>query len=139
MRRSGSLFLAVLMIGFLLGNDRAEALPTEGASELQVAGGFFHTQDTDEGNLNADLSYGYYLTPGWQLGLRQALNYNFVDDGRDFWLATTAPFINYHLASQTSSFPTSALSLGWRGMTETRRESSDRKVGSNSLCITTSF
>jgi hypothetical protein len=84
------------MIGSLLGNGSARALPGDGASELQVAGGFFHTQGSDNGNLNGDLSYGYYLTPGWEIGLRQALNYTFVDDRRDFWLATTTPFLLYN-------------------------------------------
>jgi hypothetical protein len=46
---------------------------------------------------NVDLSYGVYLSPEWQLGFRQALNYNFIDDGSDVWMATTAPFVNYQL------------------------------------------
>jgi hypothetical protein len=85
----------IMLIGLFVGG-RAIAVPTEGASELQLSAGFFHTQGSDTGNLNADLSYGYYFTPGWQLGFRQALNYNFIDDHRDFWVATTAPFINYN-------------------------------------------
>jgi hypothetical protein len=96
MRRLGWLFAGTLMLGLLLGNDTARALPGDGASELQVAGGFFHTQGSDNGSLNGDLSYGYYLTPGWEIGLRQALNYTFVDDRRDFWLATTTPFLLYN-------------------------------------------
>jgi hypothetical protein len=96
MPRLGWLSAGMLMMGLLLGNGSASALPGDGASEAQVAGGVFHTQGSNEGNLNVDLSYGYYLTPGWQLGLRQALNYNFVDDRRDFWIATTTPFVNYN-------------------------------------------
>jgi hypothetical protein len=84
------------MAGLLFGNSFARAAAGAGASELLAAGGFNHTQGSDDGSLNADLSYGFYLTPGWQLGLRQAINYTFVDDGRDSWLATTAPFINYN-------------------------------------------
>jgi hypothetical protein len=121
MRRSGSLFVGVLMMGLLIGNDCAVALPTDGASELQVSGGFFHTQDADEGNLNADLSYGYYLTPGWQLGLRQAINYNFIDDGRDFWLATTAPFLNYNFRLTNIIVPYlgAFIGLAWNDRDET--------------------
>lgn len=84
------------LISSLAGVATVAAAPRQGASELLVSGGAFHTQDSDTGNLNLDLSYGFYLTPGWQLGFRQALNYEFVDNGRDQWTATTAPFVNYN-------------------------------------------
>jgi len=90
------LFGTAVLVGWLLGAATVNAAPTDGASELQVSAGFFHAQGSDNGSLNVDLSYGYYLTPGWQLGLRQAINSTFIDDGRDFWLASTTPFINYH-------------------------------------------
>lgn len=96
MRNVVRLFATAVLIGSLLSAGTVIAAPTDGASEVQVSAGFFHAQGSDSGNLNADLSYGYYLTPGWQLGIRQALNYNFVDDARDFWLASTTPFINYN-------------------------------------------
>ena len=38
----------------------------------------------------------YSLTPGWQLGSPPGLNSTFIDDDRDFWLASTMFFINYH-------------------------------------------
>ena len=88
-----SAITAAVLVIVLLGGEAVMAAPGQGASELQVSGGFFHSQGSDDGSLNADLSYGYYFTPGWQLGLRQALNYNFVDDRRDFWVATTSPFL----------------------------------------------
>lgn len=90
------IFGTAVLVGWLLGAATVNAAPTDGASELQVSAGFFHAQGSDNGSLNVDLSYGYYLTPGWQLGLRQAINSTFIDDGHDFWLASTAPFINYH-------------------------------------------
>ena len=71
--------------------------PVTGNREVEIAGGLFRHQGSDTGVLNLDRWYVYYWTPGWELGLRQALNYNFVDDARDVWLATTTPFINYHL------------------------------------------
>jgi hypothetical protein len=55
--------------------------------------------------LNLDLSYGAYLTPGWQLGFRQALNYNFIEDRSDIWVATTAPFVNYHFRASEVVYP----------------------------------
>jgi outer membrane protein with beta-barrel domain len=88
--------LTTAMLCLLLGVGSASAAPEAGMSELQAAGGFFHSQGSDSGSLNAELSYGYYLTRGWQVGLRQALNYDFIDDHRDFWVATTVPFLNYN-------------------------------------------
>ena len=96
MRNAVSLFAATVLSGWLLSAGTVNAAPGQGASEVQVSAGFFHSEGSDSGNLNADFSYGYYLTPGWQLGIRQALVYNFIDDERDFWLASTAPFINYN-------------------------------------------
>ena len=82
---------------FLLASSAAMAAPRDGSNELMLSGGFFHQEGSDDGSLNVDLSYGYYLTPGWQLGIRQALNSTFRDDARDFWQATTAPFLNYNI------------------------------------------
>jgi hypothetical protein len=87
---------AAVLALILFASSGAMAAPQRGAHELQLSGGFFHSQGSDDGSLNADVSWGYYLTPGWQFGLRQALNYNFIDDRRDFWVATTSPFLNYN-------------------------------------------
>lgn len=87
---------AAIISAFLLASNVAMAGPRAGSSELQVSGGFFHSQGSDVGSFNADVSYGYYFTPGWQWGIRQGLNYNFIDDERDVWTATTAPFLNYN-------------------------------------------
>src|SRR5690242_6416858 len=78
----------------------AYSAPGSGSSEVQVSAGFFHSQGSNTGNFNADASYGLYLTPGWEVGFRQALNYNFIDGARDFWVATTTPFLlyNFHLS-----------------------------------------
>ena len=70
--------------------------PADGDSEIEVAAGFFHAQGSSTGAFSADLKYGYFLTRGWELGLRQGLNYNFIDGGRDFWTATTTPFLHYN-------------------------------------------
>ena len=91
------LFAAVLVLSLAMTGERTSyGAPVGGDHEIEVAGGFFHAQGTDTGSFNADVAYGYYLTPGWEIGFRQALNYNFVDDGRDAWLATTTPFIIYN-------------------------------------------
>ena len=71
-------------------------------NEIQVSGGFFHAQGAESGTLTADVSYGrYFANPALQLGIRQALNYTFIDDASDAWLATTVPFFNYHFYGVT--------------------------------------
>jgi hypothetical protein len=89
--------LAVVIAALsLLSASASFALPGAGSSEIQASAGFFHSQGSDDGNFNADLSYGYYLSPGWELGLRQGLNYLFRDDNPDAWTATTTPFLLYN-------------------------------------------
>jgi hypothetical protein len=86
--------VALFAVSFL--PEHLTAQPLAGDHEVQIAGGLFHAQGADTGSLNADIQYGYYLTRGWELGLRQALNYNFIDDQRDVWTATTTPFVHYN-------------------------------------------
>ncbi len=88
-----TLATTILLLGFF---DASHAAPLAGSSEVQVAAGAFHAQGSDTGNFNADVSYGYYLTPGWEVGFRQSLNYDFIAHARDFWVATTTPFIDYN-------------------------------------------
>lgn len=96
MRRILYSISAALILLTVFALNPAYALPLAGDSEALISGGASHTQGSDSGNFNADLSYGYYLSPGWEVGFRQALDYNFVDDGRDAWQATTTPFLLYH-------------------------------------------
>ncbi|GIW42635.1 MAG: hypothetical protein KatS3mg076_3212 [Candidatus Binatia bacterium] len=89
--------IATAALGALLFAGAAFAQPVAGDHEIQVAAGFFKPQDEETGNIAGDVSYGYYLpNPAWQVGLRQALSYTFVDDAEDIWQATTIPFLNYH-------------------------------------------
>ncbi len=80
----------------VFGVNPVSALPLDGDSEIQISGGFSHAQGSDTGNFNGEFNYGYYLSPGWELGFRQGVDYNFVDDGSDAWHATTTPFIHYN-------------------------------------------
>jgi len=86
-------FLSALL---LIAPGLSYSAPVGGDNEVEAAGGFFHAQGSDSGAFNVDLHYGRFLTPGWELGIRQALNYTFVDDGPDSWVATTTPFIVYN-------------------------------------------
>lgn len=87
-------FLLVFFVMTLSAN--AFAAQSKGDSDLQFSGGFFHAQGADSGTLNVDLSYGYYLSQNWEVGVIQSLGYVFVDNADDTWGASTIPFINYH-------------------------------------------
>src|SRR5437762_11779327 len=91
------IFAAFLVLPLtMVGPKISYGTPVSWDNEIDVAAVFFHTQGSDTGSFNADLSYGYYLTPGWELGLRQGLNYDFIDGARDSWRATTTPFLFYN-------------------------------------------
>ena len=80
----------------VLGAKPSYAQPAANDKEIEIAGGLFHAEGSDTGALNVDLSLGYFLTPGWEIGFRQALNYNFIEDATDAWVATSTPFVNYN-------------------------------------------
>jgi hypothetical protein len=86
----------LLLAGAMLMPAPTLAAPVDGDHEIQISGGAFHAQGSDLGSFNIDLSYGYFLTPGWELGLRHAYNYVFNDKGSDVWNMSTTPFILYN-------------------------------------------
>jgi hypothetical protein len=75
-----------------------------GTKELELSGGFSHTQGSDVGTINADIGFGYYIAPRLDLGIRQTLSYNFIDGGSDTWTASTIPFLEYSFLTSNPSF-----------------------------------
>lgn len=114
-RNRSIIILGLAIVISALVAQSAVARPVANDNELELSGGFFHARGSDTGALNLDASYGYYLTPGWQAGLRQALNINFIDDARDVWTATTTPFLRYHfpLSENVVPFVGGFLGLVW--------------------------
>lgn len=105
---SNKIAIAVLAIGLFLSAlwlSEASARPVLNDNEIEFGGGFFHARGSDTGALNLDASYGYYLSPDWQVGFRQGLNINFIDDARDVWTATSAPFLNVHFPLSDNVVP----------------------------------
>ncbi|MGH7871624.1 MAG: acyloxyacyl hydrolase [Candidatus Binatia bacterium] len=100
------------LLALLLLTTPAQSAPVGGDNEAEVAAGFFHAQGSDTGSFNVDLQFGRYLTPGWELGIRQALNYNFIDDGRDAWVASTVPFLLYNFHFNDRVIPFLGAGLG---------------------------
>jgi len=111
-KRACFLFASTALLALLLISVPAQSAPVAGDNEAEIAGGFFHAQGSDSGSFNVDLQLGHYLTPGWEIGFRQALNYNFVDDGPDSWVATTAPFLLYNFQINETFIPFAGVSLG---------------------------
>lgn len=86
---------SMLLIPSLVANTYGAQ--SAGDNEIQISGGFFHTQGADVGTATVDIAYGYHLTNTWEIGVAQTFNYNFIDDADDTWTASTIPFVNYHL------------------------------------------
>ncbi|MFZ5907064.1 MAG: hypothetical protein ACOYVJ_06595 [Nitrospirota bacterium] len=84
------ILLSIIFVGPVYGAQ------TAGDNAIQLSGGFFHAQDTDIGTVTLDVLYGYHLTGNWEIGARQILTYDFIDDADDTWLASTSPFVQYN-------------------------------------------
>ena len=104
-----------VLVSLVLIIKQAQSAPVAGDNEVEVSAGFFHAQGSDSGSFNADLQFGRYLTPGWEIGLRQALNYNFIDGASDSWVATTTPFLlyNFHFNDRVIPFLGLAMGVAW--------------------------
>src|SRR5437588_12277053 len=90
-------FAAVLIFPLaVFGVKLSYAAPVGGDNELAAAGSFTHSQGSNTGNITPDVAYGYYLTPGWVVGLRPPLSYIFSHGARDHWRAMAAPFLVYN-------------------------------------------
>lgn len=100
MTRSGlkmtPVFLLIVALLTAVPAGKGYAAQSRGDGEVMVSGTYTHATGSKVGTAAVDLSYGYFTAPALQLGVRQTLSYNFIDDAKDTWLATTAPFANYH-------------------------------------------
>jgi hypothetical protein len=86
----------------LLGSAPAIAEPAQGDKEIQGAASFLRPIGSGSGAFNADARYGYFVSPEWQLGLRQSYTLVHNDDSADVWNAVTAPYAIYHFNNGTS-------------------------------------
>lgn len=87
----------ILFCNIAIFSDALHAAQKRGDNEFQASGAFFHAQGADSGTIAADVSYGKFMTKHWEVGIRQGFSYSFLDKSNDVWIATTIPFINYHL------------------------------------------
>lgn len=92
--RKEKLYFTILLLvlfdcafGFSLDNDQ----------EFQFSGGFFLAEgDASTGTAQAEVAYGYYLTPKWQTGARFLFSYALNDPAEDVWTGSTTGFLNYY-------------------------------------------
>lgn len=100
---------ALLAVGF---PAAGQAVPRAESNEVQITGGYFRSIGTGGGNFNTDMGYGYFLTKDWEVGVRQGINYNLVENASDDWIATTSPFLEYHFMNEGQTTPTLLPFLG---------------------------
>lgn len=74
-----------------------------GESSLQFGASGVYAQGADSGTISGDVSYGYFLTPGIELGVLQGLNYTIIDDADDIWSASTIGYANYNFGGPGSN------------------------------------
>ena len=73
------------------------AFALENPQELQFSGGFFLARgDAATGTAQLQISYGYYFTPNWQLGIRLLASYSLNDPIEDVRTASTTGYFNYY-------------------------------------------
>lgn len=86
-----------LCLALLVWSPLALAIPQGGETELQFGADFFMQDNSDTGAATGEVEWGKYTDDAmFEWGVRQSLNYTFVDDSDDSWLAVTSPFINYN-------------------------------------------
>lgn len=89
--------IAVSAFVLSLAGEVVQAQPLANDNEIQVTGGYFRPIGTGDGTFNAQISYGYFPgTAAWEVGIRQAITVNQIDEAPDTWVATTTPFVDYH-------------------------------------------
>ena len=76
----------------------AFAGPRDGAQEIQGAASYIRPLGTGSVGLVADVSYGYFLNPMLEVGIRQGYVLAHNDDAPDVWNAVTTPFLDVHFA-----------------------------------------
>lgn len=90
-----SLILTASVAALLLPTLSA-AQPKEGEWELTLTGSGSNNQDFDAGGFGGSGSIGYWLTPGWEVLLRQSLIYANSADESGEYVASTRAAIDYH-------------------------------------------
>jgi len=100
LKNSGFFIILALFTAMMVpaAGSTAEA---QGDKDIMLSGGFFHSQGSETGTATLDLAFGYYTSECFEIGIRQTLNYIFIDDEDDVWSASTHPFINYYFTGMS--------------------------------------
>jgi hypothetical protein len=64
--------------------------------DIQFSGGAQLAEgDANTGTAEGEIAYGYFITPKWQLGIRQLLSYGLNDPAEDVWTGSSSGSIKY--------------------------------------------
>ena len=110
--------ILVAILSVVLFAGVANAAPLDGDNEFSGAVSFGMVNDSHSGNLAGDLSFSRYfgvfgespVLP--QVGIRQGINYNFIDGARDQWLLDTSGFANLNLVDAEDAFAVPYIGTG---------------------------
>lgn len=86
----------------LAATQPADAGFVAGESALQFGASGVYAQGADSGTISGDVSYGYFLSQGLELGVLQGLNYTIIEDADDIWSASTIGYANYNFGGPES-------------------------------------
>lgn len=75
---------------------------------------FMAQGDASTGTAQVDASYGHYLSPQWQAGVRQLFSYTFNEEAvaEDVWTGSTTGFVNHYFRSSRPLQPFLGAFLG---------------------------
>ena len=71
--------------------------PQEGSQEFSLSGTGTSDKDFETGGFGITGSYGYYLNPNLQAGVRQTLTWS--DTGASSWIGSTRGTLDYHFGT----------------------------------------
>lgn len=111
-----------LVIGALVACSPALALaqnsdnpvygPSAGDQEFTISGSGSSGTELDQGAFGLSGELGWYLTDHVEAGIRQSASWSGVDNGDDFWTASTGGFVNYQFGDARLK-PVVGASLGY--------------------------
>lgn len=84
-----------------------------GDQEFTISGSGTSSDDVETGNFSANGELGWYLSDHFEVGIRQGVSWQGVEDGSDVWNGSTRGFADYHFGDGRLR-PLVGASLGYR-------------------------
>ncbi len=84
-----------------------------GSQEITLSGTGSNNNDFDTGTFGITGSYGYFVTPALELGVRQSFNWAGANDSDDTWSGSTRLAADYHFFTQSRFRPFVGVNIGY--------------------------